>query len=165
MDVDSFVQVMGAIAKVSAGVLGPFAAAWGTVKVAQIRARRNPAEQQRADNETSRVTIETFEAFKSEYLQKINDLREDVDRLKTAVTRATRVLRILREAFRQYIRDVAHDWGRTDKPPTIADHIRDMLIEDDLDNTFSDESMQDLRDQVRKTTRTTSTADPSDGSN
>jgi hypothetical protein len=106
-------------------------------------------DQQRADNESSRVTLETFEVFRLEYDRQLGELRRELGEVKSHVTRVTRILKILREAFRQFIRDVTRDWGKTDRPPTIDPHIRDLLLEDDLDNTFGGDELAEMREQQR----------------
>lgn len=151
--------------KLVVGVVGPVVAAAGLVVVALVQSRKPartepaspaPAEQheidqQHADNESSRVTLETFAVFRQEYDRQLEDLRRELGEVKAHVTRVTRILRILREAFRQFIRDVTRDWGKTDRPPTIDPHIRDLLLEDDLDNTFGGNDLAELREQARNT--------------
>jgi hypothetical protein len=149
--------------KLVVGVVGPVVAAAGLVLVAVVQSRKPartepaspaPAEQheidqQHADNESSRVTLETFKVFREEYDRQLEDLRKELGEVKAHVTRVTRILRILREAFRQFIRDVSRDWGKTDRPPTIDPHIRDLLLEDDLDNTFGGTDLAEIREQAR----------------
>jgi hypothetical protein len=149
--------------KLVVGVVGPVVAAGGLVLVAIVQSRKPartepaspaPAEQheidqQHVDNESTRVTLETFAVFRQEYDRQLEDLRRELGEVKAHVTRVTRILRILREAFRQFIRDVTRDWGKTDRPPTIDPHIRDLLLEDDLDNTFGGTDIAELREQAR----------------
>ena len=147
--------------KLVIGVVAPVVAAAGLVGVALIQSRKpartepaSPApseqhdiDQQHANNESSRVTLETFEVFRQEYDRQLIDLRRELSEVKAHVTRVTRILKILREAFRQFIRDVTRDWGKTDRPPTIDPHIRDLLLEDDLDNTFGGDELAEMRMQ------------------
>jgi small-conductance mechanosensitive channel len=61
------------------------------------------------------------------------------------LTRVTRTLRAVREAFRDYIRAVRDSWGKDPKPPAVSDHIRDLLAEDDLDDTFNTGELDAVR--------------------
>jgi hypothetical protein len=77
----------------------------------------------------------------------MEDQEQRIEYLEKQVGRVTRVLRILREAFRDYIRQVRLDWGVNEHPPTITDDIRELLAEDDLDMTFPAHEAREKRAQ------------------
>lgn len=139
MDTDSFVKLV-------IGICGPAFAAWGVVKVAQIRAGNKtptPATPPPSTPFAENIALNEYIDAKIEAATK--PLREEIARMTAYVQRTARVLKLLREAFRQFIREVARDWGKTTQPPQIDPLIRDMLLDDDLDNTFGGHDIEDVR--------------------
>lgn len=72
-------------------------------------------------------------------------LREEIADLRRQFGALRLLLRQTREAFREYIRQVRSTWGTNDTPPSLSDHIRELLAEDDLDGTFSMDEVKQMR--------------------
>lgn len=124
-----------------------------------VQSRRSTSKGQREAAETKvEQDEETASAAPVSFAENIA-LNEYIDAkieaatrpLKQQIARMARVLPVLREAFRQHIRDVARTWGKSPHPPEISPTIRRMLLDEDLDNTFGDEEIAEYRDDYHST--------------
>ncbi|WP_284761605.1 hypothetical protein [Curtobacterium sp. MEB011] len=68
-----------------------------------------------------------------------------VERLEHGYAQLASTLRSLRQAFREYIRAVRAQWGSAVEPPAVDAHIRELLAEDDLDGTFDERGIAQMR--------------------
>ncbi|MBT1542488.1 hypothetical protein KK103_12000 [Curtobacterium flaccumfaciens pv. flaccumfaciens] len=68
-----------------------------------------------------------------------------VERLERGYAQLATTLRSVRQAFREYIRAVRAQWGRAVEPPAVDAHIRELLAEDDLDGTFDERGIAQMR--------------------
>lgn len=73
-----------------------------------------------------------------------------IEALERGYGQLVKTLRSLRQAFREYIRAVRAQWGTAVDPPAVDEHIRELLAEDDLDGTFDQQGIAQLRSQVRR---------------
>jgi hypothetical protein len=77
------------------------------------------------------------------------DLRDKVNTLERQFASVRFLYRRTQQAFREYIRKTRATWGTAEHPPLVDVEIRQLLMEDDLEGTFtSDEVAQYRQDAI-----------------
>lgn len=134
------------IVKLAVGICGPGFGAWALVRVAQIRASRpNPIEQQKANSESDRVSLEAFRDFRAWAEARIEWQDRRIGVLENALTKVSEKYTLMKEAFREFYREVRSVLGTA--TPVLDEHVRRLLTEQDLDDTFNSDTMQRLREE------------------
>lgn len=125
------------------GVVGPISGAWALVKVAQIRASKSsPAEQQQANTASDRTAIESFTEFREWTLARMEWQDRRIAALEGLVSTLTAKYTLVKEAFREFYREVRALLGGG--TPVLDEHVRELLTEQDLDDTFGSSALARL---------------------
>ncbi|WP_065962813.1 hypothetical protein [Curtobacterium sp. UCD-KPL2560] len=137
----------GLIVTLIVGVVAPTSAAWATVKVAQIRASKSsPAELQAAATETDRVSLDTFREFRTWAEGRMDWQDRRIAVLEGALAKVSEKYTLIKEAFREFYREVRALLGTG--TPLLDEHVRELLTEQDLDDTFGGAALKRLREDA-----------------
>lgn len=137
----------GLIVTLVVGVVAPISAAWATVKVAQIRASRSsPAEMKTAAAESDRVSLDTFREFRTWAEGRMDWQDRRIAVLEGALAKVSEKYTLIKEAFREFYREVRALLGTG--TPSLDEHVRELLTEQDLDDTFGSEALKRLREDA-----------------
>lgn len=137
----------GLIVTLILGVVAPTSAAWATVRVAQIRASRSsPAEMKTASAESDRVSLDTFREFRTWAESRMDWQDQRIAVLEGALAKVSEKYTLIKEAFREFYREVRALLGTG--TPVLDEHVRELLTEQDLDDTFGHAALKKLREDA-----------------
>lgn len=98
---------------------------------------------QRARTESDSVTLAAFKEFREWAENRINQQDERIDRLQNALARMSQKYTLLKEAFREFVVATRRRLGN--ETPPLESHVRELLVEDDLDGTLDIEFVREVR--------------------
>lgn len=149
---------LGGIGILAGGILTPAAVAYIGGKFADRSAQRAARIEEKKANDSHSTDTFAQNIELNKYIdERIRvatlDLRQELGEVKRLVGSLHGKLLRTREAVRDYIRDVRAQWGKSEQPPPLDDHLLELLGEDGIEDTYT-------ADQIRKIVATKPTSDP-----